>query len=107
MAARQVKIKTGVLTRVRKELVMYEKEQQKEQKKTDDMKAAGAEEHDIKQQENVLGEAAMMLPETRKRLENALNDLQSCVAENESDLTDSEELVAAQALISEVKPMFE
>ena len=50
MAARQLKIKVGTLTRTKKELVMYEKEYEKEQEKVKKMMADGADAADLKQQ---------------------------------------------------------
>lgn len=49
-ALRALKIKTGVLTRVRRELTMYQGEVQKETDKLNEMSAAGKDSHDIKQQ---------------------------------------------------------
>lgn len=46
---RQLKIKTGSLKRVHKELSYYEKDREKEQAKLEKLKADGAPEHDIKQ----------------------------------------------------------
>ena len=45
---RQLKIKTGSLTRLTKELVLYEKEHKQEQARVAAMKAANADSHDIK-----------------------------------------------------------
>ncbi len=100
---RQLKIKTGSLTRLTKELVLYEKEHKQEQARVAAIKAANADAHDIKHavrspaaqpsaicrsicapyarrndnglQENVLVEANMMIPDTRSRVEAALQDL--------------------------------
>jgi MoaA/NifB/PqqE/SkfB family radical SAM enzyme len=45
---RQLKIKTGSLTRLTKELVLYEKEHKQEQARVAAMKAGNADAHDIK-----------------------------------------------------------
>lgn len=45
---RQLKIKTGSLTRLTRELVQYEKEHKQEQARVAAMKAANADSHDIK-----------------------------------------------------------
>ena len=50
MAARQLKIKVGTLTRTKKELVMYEKEHEREHEKVKKMMADGADSADLKQQ---------------------------------------------------------
>ena len=49
-ALRALKIKTGVLTRVKKELGMYQKEVETETEKLRRMQADGRDAHDIKQQ---------------------------------------------------------
>jgi len=76
---RALKIKTGVLTRVKKELAMYEKEVVTEGAKLEKMKAEGADAHDVKQQDQVLGESKMMITDCETRLENAFNDLLEAV----------------------------
>jgi tubulin-specific chaperone A len=74
-ALRALKIKTGVLTRVKKELAMYHKEVETEGAKLEKMKAEGMDPHDIKQQDQVLGESSMMIGDCTTRMENAFNDL--------------------------------
>ncbi|XP_055817966.1 tubulin-folding cofactor A isoform X2 [Solanum dulcamara] len=72
---RNLKIKTSTCKRILKELHSYEKEVEREAAKTADMKEKGADPYDLKQQENVLAESRMMVPDCRKRLEGALEDL--------------------------------
>ncbi len=106
---KQCKVKTSSVKRLHKELGYYEKERDKEQARVDKMKSEGADASDVKQavsredakphvdarppevtsislychrrppQENVLQESAMMIPQTRQRLEAALSELQSFV----------------------------
>ena len=104
---RQLKIKTGSLSRLTKELILYEKEHKQEQERVAAMKSDKADAHDIKHavrsvsapivrmfcglpatlsenttallQENVLSEAGMMIPDTRSRVEAALQDLTACM----------------------------
>ncbi|KAK9804409.1 hypothetical protein WJX72_011462 [[Myrmecia] bisecta] len=106
---RQVKIKTGSVRRLAKELALYEKEREAEQAKVDRLKADGAEIHDLKHAENVLAEASMMIPDTRQRLQAALGDLKYLVAEVEDnpDVIASEEFAAAKAIIAEMEPLFQ
>ncbi|KAG9447345.1 hypothetical protein H6P81_013473 [Aristolochia fimbriata] len=78
---RNLKIKTGSSKRIIKELRSYEKEVEKEAAKTADMKEKGADPHDLKQQENVLAESRMMIPDCRKRLEASLADLKATLEE--------------------------
>ncbi|XP_021671352.2 tubulin-folding cofactor A isoform X2 [Hevea brasiliensis] len=72
---RNLKIKTSTCKRILKELRSYEKEVEREAAKTADMKEKGADPYDLKQQENVLAESRMMIPDCHKRLEVALADL--------------------------------
>ncbi|EFJ48599.1 hypothetical protein VOLCADRAFT_104653 [Volvox carteri f. nagariensis] len=100
------KVKTNSVKRLHKELGYYEKERDKEQARVDKMKAAGADISDVKQAENVLQESAMMIPQTRQRLEAALAELQSFVVENVEDLKETEELQAAKDTLSEIEKLF-
>ncbi|XWS58640.1 hypothetical protein CRYUN_Cryun08bG0051900 [Craigia yunnanensis] len=72
---RNLKIKTSTCKRIVRELHSYEKEVEREAAKTADMKEKGADPYDLKQQENVLAESRMMIPDCRKRLEGSLADL--------------------------------
>ncbi|KAJ0961587.1 hypothetical protein J5N97_001084 [Dioscorea zingiberensis] len=63
---RNLKIKTSTCKRIVKELHSYEKEIEREAAKTVDMKEKGADPYDLKQQENVLAESRMMIPDCRK-----------------------------------------
>ena len=74
-ALRTLKIKIGVLTRVKKELAMYRTEVTAEGAKLEKMKAEGMDPYDIKQQDQVLGESSMMIGDCTTRMENAFNDL--------------------------------
>ncbi len=78
-ALRALKIKTGVMTRVRKELAMYEQEVKTETEKLEAMKAEGRDPHDVKQQDQVLGESTMMIGDCKSRMESAFNDLLAAV----------------------------
>ena len=45
---RQLKIKTGSVNRLRKELNLYSKEREQEQQRVDKLKQSGADSHDIR-----------------------------------------------------------
>lgn len=47
-AVKQLKIKTGSVGRLSKELLLYQEEELQEQKKVSQLKAGGADQHDIK-----------------------------------------------------------
>ena len=76
---RALKIKTGIMTRVKKELAMYRQEVETEGAKLEKMKAEGRDPFDIKQQDQVLGESSMMIGDCKTRMENAFNDLLAAV----------------------------
>ncbi|KAK9094996.1 hypothetical protein Scep_026465 [Stephania cephalantha] len=105
---RNLKIKTGTCKRVLKELHSYEKEVEKEAAKTADMKEKGADHYDLKQQENVLAESRMMIPDCRKRLETSLADIKGTLAElEEGNQEEVPEIVEARSIITEVETFFQ
>ncbi|VVA24398.1 PREDICTED: tubulin-specific chaperone [Prunus dulcis] len=106
---RNLKIKTGTCKRIVKELHSYEKEVEREAAKTADMKEKGADPYDLKQQENVLAESRMMLPDCQKRLEASLADLKGILAELEEELNQKEgpEIEEARTIIGEVDKLFQ
>ncbi|XP_008808233.3 uncharacterized protein LOC103720351 [Phoenix dactylifera] len=103
---RNLKIKTATCRRILKELHSYEKEVQKEAAKTADMKEKGADPHDLKQQENVLAESRMMVPDCYKRLEAALAELKGTLAEMKESNLQCVEIEEADSVITEVEASF-
>uniref|UniRef100_A0A8C5VK33 Tubulin-specific chaperone A n=1 Tax=Microcebus murinus TaxID=30608 RepID=A0A8C5VK33_MICMU len=73
---RQIKIKTGVVKRLVKEKVMYEKEAKQQEEKIEKMRAEDGENYAIKKQAEILQESRMMIPDCQRRLEAAYTDLQ-------------------------------
>ncbi|XP_057498605.1 tubulin-folding cofactor A-like [Actinidia eriantha] len=105
---RNLKIKTSTCKRIVKELKSYEKEVEREAAKTADMKEKGADPYDLKQQENVLAESRMMIPDCRKRLEAALADLKGTLVELESSKQkEGPEIDDAGSTITEVEQLFQ
>ncbi|ONK73432.1 uncharacterized protein A4U43_C04F31430 [Asparagus officinalis] len=104
---RNLKIKTNTCKRVLKELHYYEKEVEREAAKTADMKEKGADPYDLKQQENVLAESRMMVPDCHKRLESSLADLKVTLAEIKESNQEGAEISEAEGTISEVKAFFQ
>lgn len=101
---KNLRIKSGSCKRLLKELHAYEKEVQHESAKTSRMKDEGADPYDLKQQESVLAESRMMIPDCTKRLEASLGDLQAAVEDAEKELTQgSEEIEDAKRLITEAE----
>ncbi|XP_047082998.1 tubulin-folding cofactor A-like isoform X2 [Lolium rigidum] len=78
---RSLKIKTSTCMRVARELRSYEEVVGREAAKTAVMKNRGADLDDLKQQENVLAESRMMVPDCHKRLDAAVADLKATLAE--------------------------
>ncbi|CAL1369179.1 unnamed protein product [Linum trigynum] len=103
---RNLKIKTSTCKRIVKELHSYEKEVEREAAKTSEMKDKGADPYDLKQQENVLAESRMMIPDCHKRLEAALADLKATLVEMEESGEKGSEVDDAQTTLSEVEQLF-
>lgn len=99
---RQIKIKTGVVKRLYKDKVMYEKEAKQQEEKVERMKTAGEDEYVLKKQNEVLQESRMMIPDCSRRLEAASTDLAQ-ILENEKELEDTEEYKDARAMLDSVK----
>lgn len=97
---RQIKIKTGVVKRLTKEKMSYEKESKQQEEKIEKMKADGKDEYDIKKQIEVLGECKLMIPDSLKRLNVAYEELTKLL-EKEEDLKETEEYKAAQTVLQE------
>ncbi|KAG8479669.1 hypothetical protein CXB51_029434 [Gossypium anomalum] len=105
---RNLKIKTSTCKRIVKELHSYEKEVEREAAKTADMKEKGADPYDLKQQENVLAESRMMVPDCHKRLEASLADLKATLAElEEANEKEGPEFEDARSTITEVEKLFQ
>merc|ERR1719160_478088 len=83
--ARQLRIKTGSVKRLHKELGMYSQELERETARVEKMKADGVDEYDVKQAEQVKTESAMMIPDCRQRLESALSELHTAVEDAKRD----------------------
>ncbi|KAM6225372.1 tubulin-specific chaperone A [Rhynchocyon petersi] len=99
---RQIKIKTGVVRRLIKEKVMYEKEAKQQEEKVEKMKAEDVENYAIKKQAEILQESRMMIPDCQRRLEAAYVDLQQLL-ETEKDLEEAEEYKEARLVLDSVK----
>jgi tubulin-specific chaperone A len=102
---KQLKIKTGSVRRILREFSSYEEELVIEQARLEKLRDAGADIHDLKKQEEVIAETNSMLPNTRKRLQEAVEDLACFFEENEEDeaLRMSEEWAVAQQFTLEAQ----
>ncbi|TPX51451.1 hypothetical protein SeMB42_g00787 [Synchytrium endobioticum] len=105
MSVRDLKIKAGVVKRLAKELVSYEKEAVAQRSRIDKLISAGADEHDVNKQKEVLEETSQMIPDNKRRLGAAYKELETIVAElvaADPKLEETEEVVAAKTLLDEV-----
>mmetsp|Transcript_7207 Transcript_7207/g.7065 ORF Transcript_7207/g.7065 Transcript_7207/m.7065 type:complete len:118 (+) Transcript_7207:26-379(+) len=84
-AKRQLKIKSGMVKRITREYDSYVKEVQRDRDRIEKLRDTGAGDHAIKKQEDVLHETISMLPNTRQRLQDAVEDLQEFMKENDTD----------------------
>mmetsp|Transcript_4062 Transcript_4062/g.5954 ORF Transcript_4062/g.5954 Transcript_4062/m.5954 type:complete len:115 (+) Transcript_4062:25-369(+) len=100
---KQLRIKLGVCKRLVREMSSYEEEVQINEARVQKMKAEEADEYDIRKQEEVLGESHMMIPDTRRRMDQAFQDLAAFLEENEddADISGTENLEEARKLCSE------
>ena len=95
---RQLRIKSGVVKRLAKEKVTYEKEATEQQEKIHKLKEQNKDSHVIKKQEEVLQESFMMIPDCQRRLLKAYEDLKRVIA-TEEDLKESEEYIEAEEVL--------
>ncbi|KAB7497209.1 Tubulin-specific chaperone A [Armadillidium nasatum] len=100
---RQIKIKTGVLSRTAKEKLSYEKEADQIMEKIKKMQDEGKEVYYIKKQDELLQETTNVVADCQRRVNAAYSDLKS-VLENESELEETEEYAAAKAALEVAKP---
>ncbi|KAM4879467.1 tubulin-specific chaperone A isoform 3-T3 [Sylvia borin] len=125
---RQIKIKTGVVRRLAKEKIMYEKEAKQQEEKIEKMKAEACDDYGIKKQLmlyietcergrskvsapcflslglqiEILQESRMMIPDCQRRLEVAHAELTQLL-ENEKELEEAEEYKEARSILESVK----
>lgn len=91
---RTLKIKTGVVKRLAKEKVTYEKEAAQQRERIQKLKEQDKDGYDIKKQEEVLQESLMMVPDCQRRLVKAFEELKK-ILDTEQDLKEVEEYVEA------------
>lgn len=99
---RQLTIKTGVVKRLSKEKTVYEKEVVTQRSRIEKLKADGADDHVLRKQEEVLQESMMMVPDCQRRLAKAFEEL-SEMLKNEEELKESDQYIAAAAVLEDAK----
>lgn len=103
---RQITIKTGVVKRLAKEKISYEKEAAQQRKRIDRLKGEGADEHVLRKEEECYQESLMMVPDCQRRLVKAFTELDEYL-KNELELNETKEYLAAFAVLSEAKEQME
>lgn len=99
---RTLKIKTGVVKRLAKEKVVYEKEAEQQRNRIERLKQEGKDEYDIRKQEEVLQESLMMVPDCQRKLVKAIDELKN-ILDNEQDLKELEDYTVAVKVLEEAK----
>uniref|UniRef100_A0A1L8E5X5 Tubulin-specific chaperone A n=1 Tax=Nyssomyia neivai TaxID=330878 RepID=A0A1L8E5X5_9DIPT len=99
---RQLKIKTGVVKRLFKEKISYEKEADQQRSRIDKFRAEGKDEHVLRKEEEVLQECLMIIPDSQRRLKKAFEELSEFL-KAEEDLKETEDFTNAMAVIEEAK----
>lgn len=99
---RTLKIKSGVVKRLAKEKVTYEKEADLQRNRIQRFKQEGKDEYDIRKQEEVLQESLMMVPDCQRRLAKAIEELKS-ILDSEQDLKELADYNTAQSILEEAK----
>ncbi|OAD54460.1 Tubulin-specific chaperone A [Eufriesea mexicana] len=97
---RTLKIKTGVVKRLAKEKVTYEKEAAQQRERIQKLKEQDKDGYDIKKQEEVLQESLMMVPDCQRRLVKAFEELKK-ILDTEQDLKEVEDYIQAEKILQE------
>ncbi|XP_018365781.1 PREDICTED: tubulin-specific chaperone A [Trachymyrmex cornetzi] len=99
---RTLKIKTGVVKRLAKEKVTYEKEAAQQRERIQKLKEQDKDGYDIKKQEEVLQESLMMVPDCQRRLVKAFEELKK-ILETEQDLKEVGDYIEAEKVLQEAE----
>ena len=93
-----------MIFRTQKDHASYAKETKQLEEKLEQLKAAGEQDaYQIKKMEEQVAETAQMLPNTKTRIETALEDLKGFLSEHEQneELVASEDWKTAEATLAE------
>jgi len=104
-----MKIKVSTLKRNQKDYNSYNNENKQLEQKLEQLKEQNADETDIKKMNEQILETAQMLPNSKVRIENALEDLKNFMSENEDneELRASEDWQLAEGTIAEISTFIE
>nr|BAN20409.1 cofactor A, putative [Riptortus pedestris] len=99
-----LKIKTGVVKRLTKEKICYEKEADQQKERIQKYKDEGKDDADINKQNEVLQESLAMIIDCQRRLSKAFQELET-ILKDEEDLKETEEYIAAIQILEDAKPV--
>jgi tubulin-specific chaperone A len=100
-AGTKLKTLLGVCKRMVKEVSSYEKEVVTNEARVQKMRDEGKDPYSIRKQEEVLQESYMMIPDSKARLENSIQDLEACLNEcKEAEGLDQAVVDEAKALVA-------
>jgi len=99
---REIKIKSGVVKRLAKEKVSYEKESEKMEEKLEKMRSDDPDDYMLKKQQELVEESRSMVPDCQRRLVSAWDDL-SRMLDDEQDLRETAEYQTASEILQETK----
>ncbi|GAA5878856.1 hypothetical protein JCM8547_001490 [Rhodosporidiobolus lusitaniae] len=93
---RTLSIKTGVVTRLVREVQSYKDESEQTRAKVDALEAEGADEYEVRQQRRVAADSLQMIPDSEKRLAKAVAELEDLIASMEEELNGTQEYASAK-----------
>ncbi|KAJ1983479.1 hypothetical protein H4R33_004741 [Dimargaris cristalligena] len=102
MSLRDLTIKTNTLKRVLNDEQYYLKEAASQRTHIDKLRADGADEYVIRKQVEVLDETLNMLPDSKKRIAKAVEDLKTLMDTHPTTFKGSQELKKAQDVLGSI-----
>ncbi|CAG0920828.1 unnamed protein product [Notodromas monacha] len=97
---RSIKIKTGSVKRLHKDVLYYQKELVQHTEKVEKMKADGAPAKEVLHWEDMKNETSRVIPDVTRRLKETFEDLKN-VLQQEDDLKEEEVYKVAEAALNE------
>ena len=103
---KKLSIQLGICKRMMKEVEFYDKDLKVNEAKTQKMRDDNCDAYDIKKQEEILQECLMMIPDSRKRLEASLMELNGIVEEYSVE-SKGDEASSGDTVVGEAKLLIE
>jgi tubulin-specific chaperone A len=106
---RQIKIKTGVLKRCKKDYESYSAEAATLRGKVEELQQANEDAQKISHAQDLYAETEQLIPNCKTRIEQAIDDLEGVMAEKEEveGIKETAEWKAAEPLVEEAKAFLE